>query len=91
MKILVPLDGSVLSEAVLPFACLLARTGGYSLTLLSVWDERETMGWQSLRPEQARTIEKEEMRYLDHYLSCQPICIANNRAYSGSARWLFAV
>lgn len=68
MKILVPLDGSTFSEAVLPYASLLARSGGYSVTLLSVWDESEVASWRSARPEEARRIEEQNIRYFETYL-----------------------
>ena len=35
---LVPLDGSQASEAVLPVATAVARAGGYEITLFSIWD-----------------------------------------------------
>lgn len=47
-KILVALDGSSASQAVLPIAGYIAQAGGYELTLLAVWEmgpqDAETLG-----------------------------------------------
>lgn len=69
MRILVPLDGSVFSEAALSYALALARSGPYDLTLLSVWEETESGGWHAIQPEAARRMEEQGVRYCETYLS----------------------
>jgi nucleotide-binding universal stress UspA family protein len=64
---LVPLDGSPLSETVLPYAIALAGGGEYRVTLLSVWEvmpeEMEVVG-----NEHARVLRSEGMQYFRAYL-----------------------
>src|SRR3989304_1283495 len=66
-RILVPLDGSPLSETAIPFAKALATGAGCELSLLSVWEvlpeELETVG-----EAHARVLRDQGMRYFHTYL-----------------------
>ena len=67
-RILVPLDGSPLSETAVPFAKALASETGCDLSLLSVWEvlpeELETVG-----EGHARVLRDQGMRYFRTYLT----------------------
>ena len=67
-RILVPLDGSPLSETAVPYAKALANGTGCELTLLSVWEvlpeELETVG-----EAHARVLRDQGTRYFHTYLS----------------------
>src|SRR3989337_630640 len=67
-RILVPLDGSPLSETAIPFAKALATGAGCELSLLSVWEvlpeELETVG-----EAHARVLRDQGMRYFRTYLT----------------------
>jgi len=67
-RILVPLDGSPLSETAVPFAKALATETGCELSLLSVWEvlpeELETVG-----EAHARVLRDQGMRYFRTYLT----------------------
>jgi nucleotide-binding universal stress UspA family protein len=67
-RILVPLDGSPLSETAIPFAKALAAETGCELSLLSVWEvlpeELETVG-----EAHARVLRDQGMRYFRTYLT----------------------
>ena len=67
-RILVPLDGSPLSETAIPFAKALAAETGCDLSLLSVWEvlaeELETVG-----AAHARVLRDQGMRYFRTYLT----------------------
>ncbi|HLA18261.1 MAG TPA: universal stress protein [Dehalococcoidia bacterium] len=67
-RILVPLDGSPLSETAIPFAKALAAETGCELSLLSVWEvlpeELETVG-----ATHARVLRDQGMRYFRTYLT----------------------
>src|SRR3990172_6550354 len=66
-RILVPLDGSPLSETVLPFARALASGMSAELVLFSVWEtlpeEMESVG-----PNHARVLRDHGVRYFRSYL-----------------------
>src|SRR4030067_1651935 len=67
-RILVPLDGSPLSETAIPYAKALAGEIGCDLSLLSVWEvlpeELETVG-----EAHAHVLRDQGMRYLRTYLT----------------------
>jgi nucleotide-binding universal stress UspA family protein len=67
-RILVPLDGSPLSETAIPYAKALASQTGCELSLLSVWEvlpeELETVG-----EAHARVLRDQGMRYFRTYLT----------------------
>jgi nucleotide-binding universal stress UspA family protein len=66
--IIVPLDGSTLAEAALPYAEALATATKASLALIAVV-EREETGWLGVADDIAAHLERARWQSLEHYLS----------------------
>ncbi len=65
--IAVPLDGSPVSECVLPYASVLAKSLKYNVALLAVWETASDEEWL-LGPEEAARVRDQGMQYFQRYL-----------------------